>query len=118
MGGPAWGGVARRDKALEKEIARERIERLVALADQALRVGLLGRAMRYGDLAWRIKTTYQLRGSPVDGRLCRACHAFLGPGTMRVRLTRGKRSVTCLRCGAVRRRPLGSRPGAPAAQRA
>lgn len=117
MGGPASPAVARRNKGEEKAIARERIERLVTLADQAMRQGLLARAMRYGDLAWRIKTTYQLRPSPIDRRVCRNCHAFLGPATTRVRLTRGKLSTTCLRCGHVRRRPLGPRAAAPASQR-
>lgn len=99
--------MARRNKGEEKVIARERVARLVALAEEAARAGRLDRADRYADLSWRIKETYQLRGSAVDGRACRACHAFLLPGlTARVRLSGGKRSVTCLACGHVRRRLL------------
>lgn len=99
--------MARRNKAEEKAIAFERVARLVELAEQALREGRPARAHRYAELAWRVKTTYQLRGSRIDGRACRACHAFLHPGaTARVRLTEGKLSVTCLACGHVRRRPL------------
>lgn len=99
--------MARRDKGAEKSVAHERVDRLVALAAEAVREGRPDRAHRYAALAWRIKLTYQLRGSAVDGRACRACHGFLQPGaTCRVRLTEGKLSVTCLACGHVRRRPL------------
>ena len=105
--------MARRNKGAEREIARERIARLVALAEEALRERHDARADRYADLAWRVKTTYQLRGTPLDGRVCRACKAFLQPGrTSRVRLTGGKRTTTCLKCGAVRRRPLSVRRSA------
>ena len=99
--------MARRDKAQERAIARERVARLVELAEAALRAGRADRADRYADLAWRVKTTYQLRGTPLDGRVCRKCRAFLVPGrSSRVRLTGGRRSVTCLRCGTVRRKVL------------
>jgi ribonuclease P protein subunit RPR2 len=104
------GGVARRNKSEEREIARERIARLVALAEEAVRAGRFDRAHRYAELAWRIKTTYQMRGSAIDGRACRECHHFLAPGsTSRVRFSGGKRSVTCLGCGAVRRTPIARR---------
>lgn len=99
--------MARRDKGEERRIALERIARLGELARDALRAGHAERAHRYADLAWRIKTTYQLRGTAMDGRICRACRAYLAPGaTSRVRLTGARRSVTCLRCGAVRRTGL------------
>lgn len=101
--------MARRDKGAERDIARERVARLVALADAAALGGRRDRADRYVGLAWRIKTTYQLRGSGVEGRICRACHAYLGPGSSRVRIRDGRRSVTCLSCGAVRRMPLRAR---------
>ena len=96
----------RRDKKEERAIAHDRIARLVELADAAVKSGHPERADRYADLGWRVKTTYQLRGTALDGRVCRQCRAFLSAGTMRVRLQAGHRSVTCLRCGAVRRRPL------------
>jgi ribonuclease P protein subunit RPR2 len=103
--------VVRRNKGAEKSIAHERVDRLVALAEEALRAGDAPRAHRYAELAWRLKLTYQLRGSAIEGRACRACHAFLQPGaTCRVRLTEGKLSVTCLTCGHVRRRPIAPRP--------
>lgn len=99
--------LVRRNKGEERAIARDRVARLVELAEEALRAGRDERAHRYAELAWRVKTTYQLRGTAIDGRACRACHAFLQPGrTSRVRLTGGRRTATCLRCGAMRRTPL------------
>ncbi|MFA5860575.1 MAG: RNAase P [Candidatus Thermoplasmatota archaeon] len=99
--------MARRNKGEERTIAKLRVERLVKLAVDALRSQHEDRAHRYAEHAWRLKTAYKLRGSAIDGRVCRKCHAFLQPGrTSRVRLTGGKRTTTCLRCGAMRRRPI------------
>jgi ribonuclease P protein subunit RPR2 len=99
--------VARRNKGEEREIARDRLARLVALADEALKAGRRDRADRYALLAWRIKTRYQLRATPLDAAICRACFAFLKPGvTARVRLRGGFRVTTCLACGRVRRKAL------------
>lgn len=99
--------MARRNKGEEREIAAERIERLVALAEEAVLDARLDRANRYAELAWRVKTRYQMRRSALDGRICRGCLAFLRPGaTSRVRLRQGRRVTTCLACGAVRRKVL------------
>ena len=102
--------VARRNKRAERDIARERVSRLVELAEQTLAARRPDRAARYAELAWRIKTTYQLRATAIDGRRCRSCGAFLSSTTARVRLRDGVRITTCLACGAVRRRPLAARP--------
>lgn len=102
----------RRNKGEERRIAQERIEHLVALAEDALREQHVERANRYAELAWRIRLRYQLSRTAIDGRICRACHAFLHPGhSVRIRLTGGKRSATCLRCGHTRRRILAVREG-------
>lgn len=107
--------MARRDKGAEKRIAHERIERLVALATEAVRIGRQDRANRYGELCWRLKLRYQLTRTAADGRVCRACHAFLLPGaTSRVRLTGGRLTVTCLACGEARRKVLAQADAAPA----
>ena len=99
--------MARRNKGEEREVAKQRVLRLVTLAEAATRSGLKARADRYADLGWRLKTTYQIRGSAIDARICRACHAFLHPGTTaRVRIRAGRRSTTCLACGHVRRKVL------------
>jgi len=96
--------MARRDKKAERDVARERIGRLMALAERAVVARHVERAHRYADLAWRVKTKYQLRRTGAEPRICRECHAFLAAGsTARVRLTGGKRTTTCLCCGAVRR---------------
>lgn len=100
--------MVRRNKRAERDIARERVARLVELAEQALLAKRPDRAARYSELAWRVKTTYQLRGTAIDGRRCRSCGAFLSSATSRVRIRDGVRITTCLACGAVRRRPLGA----------
>ncbi len=97
----------RRDKHEERRIAESRINRLVELADAAVHVGRTDRADRYGEIAWRVKMKYQARGTAIDTRICRACHHFLAPGvTARVRLTHGRRCITCLACGVTRRKTL------------
>jgi ribonuclease P protein subunit RPR2 len=95
----------RRDKAEEKRIARQRMARLFALAEEQALQGNLERAARYAGLARRIGTRYTVRVAP-EHRLasCRGCGAYLLPGkTARVRARGGKVAVTCLACGAVRR---------------
>ncbi|HET6405529.1 MAG TPA: ribonuclease P [Candidatus Thermoplasmatota archaeon] len=99
----------RRNKRAERDIARERVHRLVELAEKALAAQRPDRAARYGELAWRVKTTYQLRQTPIDGRRCRRCGAFLSAATSRVRIRDGVRITTCLSCGGIRRRPLRGR---------
>lgn len=110
--------MARRNKGEERTIARERIARLVQLAEQATRADRRDRADRYAQLAWLIKTRYQARGTAIDGRICRKCKTFHTSATARVRVRDGRRVVTCLACGAVRRRVLARRTGVPAAVRA
>jgi len=111
--------VVRRNKGEEREIAQERIFRLMDLAAAAQRKGRADRANRYAELAWRVKTRYQIARSGLESSVCRACHAFLTPGvSARVRLTGGRRSVTCLACGATRRKVLRREPGSPTHERA
>jgi ribonuclease P protein subunit RPR2 len=99
--------VVRRNKGEERAIARERIAKLVTLADDAMRARRDDLAHRYAELAWALKTTYQLRQCGIEPRICRACKAFLVPGrTSRVRIAGGVRVTTCLRCGAIRRKVL------------
>jgi ribonuclease P protein subunit RPR2 len=103
--------VARRNKGEERGVALDRVARLADLAAEALRAGRRDRADRYAQLAWRVKTRYQLRGTAIDARICRACKAYLAPGvSSRVRLRGGRRVTTCLACGASRRKVLSSGP--------
>lgn len=103
--------MARRNKREERDIAHARVERLVELASAAAKGARTERADRYARLAWRIKTTYQLRPSAIDQRACRACGAFLSAATSRVRIRDGVRVTTCLACGKIRRKVLPPREG-------
>lgn len=106
--------MARRNKGEERDVALERVGRLLDLAVEAVHAGRIDRANRYAELGWRIKTRYQLRRTPLDTQVCRACHAFLEPGlTARVRLRQGRRVTTCLACGAIRRKVLSPGPASP-----
>ena len=108
----------RRDKGAERAVAGDRIRTLLSraraehLADHASPL-----PDRYAALALRVAQKYQT-GLPRDAKaqLCRACGAFRSPATSRTRLSGGRISTTCLRCGAVARRPLHSRPQAVAAE--
>lgn len=99
--------MARRRKGYERKIAAERIEILFRLAREAAREGREERAKRYVSLARRVGMRYNV---PVPSahktEFCKGCGAFLTPAkTSRVRLGRGRVSVTCLKCGWTRRRP-------------
>lgn len=93
------------------EVARQRRAELLELAEEAALEDRLSDADRYGELAWRLTTRYQLAASDeLKRRVCRNCHAYLVPGaTARVRIETGKVSTTCERCGRVRRVPLDGR---------
>lgn len=90
------------------EVARQRRAELLELAREAALEGRASDAARYGELAWRLTTRYQLGASQeLKRRVCRECRAYLVPGeTARVRLEGGKVSTTCTTCGRVRRVPL------------
>ena len=85
----------------------QRIDELMGLAIETAPEDL-ELANRYVEMAARLATRHRVRLRPEWRRLvCRKCRALLLPGrTSRVR-TRQNRSphtsVTCLRCGTVRR---------------
>jgi ribonuclease P protein subunit RPR2 len=89
-----------------KPLAAERIQRLFELADE-----MSGKnrelADRYVQLAWRIKTRYNVKlPSHLKRKFCRKCLSFWKPGaSCRVRVQSGRVIVTCLRCGHVTRLP-------------
>jgi len=101
----------RRNKSEERDIAEARIGRLLSLAREAAKAEP-GRADRYAGLALRVAQRYQT-GLPAAAKreACRKCGAYRTSATSRTRLRAGRVSVTCLRCGTVRRRPLGIRQG-------
>ncbi|MEM0017006.1 MAG: ribonuclease P [Candidatus Korarchaeum sp.] len=98
-----------RSKAREKEIASQRIRRLLKLADEIYREDKV-LAMTYGDLARRIAMRSRVR-IPREWRwrFCKHCKKLLYPGiNMSVR-ARSKRMphlvLRCDECGRVSRRP-------------
>ncbi len=87
-------------------IARERIDRLHALAREATTEGDDDRAREYVALARRIAERNRLRLPRQFGRTtCDACDRYLRPGyNARVRLQDGHVVTTC-ECGAHHRYP-------------
>jgi RNase P subunit RPR2 len=98
----------RRDKGEERALAERRIRTLLSLA-RAERLADRTSALpdRYAALSLRVAQKYQT-GLPRDAKaqLCRACGAYRTPATSRTRLSGGRIATTCLRCGAIARRPL------------
>jgi len=89
-----------------RNLAEKRIERLLKLAGEVFRQ-YPERADRYVELAWKIKTRYNVRlPSHLKRKFCRKCLSFWVPGfSCRVRLHSGRVNITCLRCGRVVRLP-------------
>lgn len=96
-----------RDKAQARRAVAARIGYLLDLAAEAEPE----RSARYVRLAWRLSTRHRIRMGPeAKARFCRRCFRYLKPGaSVRTRVEKGRVVTTCLHCGAVRRRPLGSR---------
>ena len=93
----------RRDKRLEKKIARERIDYLLERAvkwkerDYEL-------ARRYVELARKIAMKYRVKLRPEQKRLfCKGCFYPYRSDRVRVRVKKGRVIVTCLNCGRIRR---------------
>ena len=90
----------------EETIARERIERLQSMADDAVREGRDERAREYVRRARRIAERHRLRlPEAFSHSICRTCDAYLVPGNnARVRTQSGHVVVTC-DCGSQARYP-------------
>ncbi len=93
-----------------REVALERIERLLKLADE---VYILNEALsrRYVELALKIATRSRVRiPRPWKDRLCKKCLSILKPGVncrIRIRSYREKHIVIkCLKCGHIIRIPV------------
>jgi ribonuclease P protein subunit RPR2 len=96
-------------------IARDRVARLFALADQERSQGDLSRSHRYVRLARRIGMRYTVRISGVlREQYCRSCSAYWVEGrTVTTRLRGGIRVRTCRVCHRIRRTRLTPRPEGP-----
>ena len=98
----------RRDKGEERAVAERRIRTLLSRARaEHLADGASALPHRYAALSLRVAQRYQT-GLPADAKaqVCRACGTFRTSATSRTRLSGGRLATTCLRCGAVARRPL------------
>lgn len=90
-----------------RAIAAERVERLLELAEASFQ-DHPDFSDRYVQLAWRLKTRYNLKLPPrLKGKFCRKCLSFWSPGvSCRVRIRQSSVTITCLRCGRVIRLPF------------
>ncbi|MBX0294600.1 ribonuclease P protein component 4 [Haloarcula nitratireducens] len=90
----------------ETTIARERIDRLRAMAREAVGEGREDRAREYVRTARRIAERHRLRlPREFERSICRSCDTFLVPGrNARVRTQSGHVVVTCS-CGEHSRYP-------------
>ncbi|RLF65467.1 MAG: ribonuclease P [Thermoplasmata archaeon] len=88
-------------------IVRERIEILMNLAKEFTERNEIDLARDYIKLARRIAMKYNYKMPRIYKRfICKKCNAYLLPGkTARVRINRGKVSITCTLCGSVKRYP-------------
>jgi ribonuclease P protein subunit RPR2 len=99
--------VAKRDA---RGVARERIDRLFELAESEALAGNDPRSKRYVSLALRIGERHKVR-TGFKRRYCPACHLFfVPPRNLRVRVGKGRVTMTCLSCGHIVRYPV-SRAG-------
>ncbi|MCI4369194.1 MAG: hypothetical protein L3K09_06500 [Thermoplasmata archaeon] len=98
-------------------VAHERVADLFGLALSESAGGSSSLADRYVTIARRVGMRYNVRFPPEYREYsCRACSVFWVEGrSVRTRLRSGVRVRTCLRCGHVRRVPLGVRTSSPMA---
>lgn len=102
----------RRNKGEEKQTARRRIDRLLTAARSEALGPDRDLADRHAGLALRVARRHQTGLRPDQkAQVCRRCGAYRTHDSSRVRLRAGKITTTCLRCGAVHRRPLAPRRG-------
>ena len=87
------------------DLGEERMRRLLALAEVAVREDRPERARRYVELSQRISAKTQVP-MPRDFNVCRRCGIPLISGlNSRVRLNNHMVCVTCGMCGEIRRKP-------------
>ncbi len=94
-------------------IARERIQLLLGMAEQRALAGEMELANRYAQLARKIGMRYQApMPKGFNLRFCRRCMSYLVPGrNARFRTSAGRITRHCLGCGAVYRIPMKERSG-------
>ncbi len=95
----------KREKRLEKRIARERIKILFDLM-QRVKGEDYELARRYVELARRIAMRYRIRLGKLKMLYCKKCLYPYKSGRFRVRIQKSRVIITCLNCGYVRRIPI------------
>lgn len=88
-----------------QQIGADRIDRLLALSEEAVRNGRDDRARRYIEIAMGISGKTRVR-MPKEKRFCKNCHLPMMPGVnCTVRLSEHKVVTRCDACGEIRRLP-------------
>lgn len=88
-----------------RSIARERMNRLLSLAEEEALKGNIERGRRYVELARKIGMRTNTR-MPKGFMFCEQCDVPLVPGrNCRVRLRSNHVSIRCFDCGYVKRHP-------------
>jgi ribonuclease P protein subunit RPR2 len=96
----------RREKRLERKIARERISILLSKADE-IKFENYELARRYVELARRIAMRYRIRLPKNQKRkFCKNCLYPYRHDRVRVRVRKSRIMITCLNCGFIRRIPI------------
>ena len=99
----------KKNKAVARNIAQERIEYLFGLARDELSIDP-GRSERYVSLARKIGMRHRVSiPAELKRNLCRKCGSLLVSGnTSRTRFKNGYVVITCLKCGGIKRYPFKS----------
>ncbi|WP_370573289.1 ribonuclease P protein component 4 [Methanomethylovorans sp.] len=94
----------KKSKNLAKDLAMERIQRLFELADAEYSSNSI-RSDEYVLLARKIGMRYLVRfPRELKVRFCKSCGSYLVPGgNCRIRLKGRYITISCLKCGNVRR---------------
>ncbi len=96
----------RREKRLERKIARERISILLCKADES-KFDNYELARRYVELARKIAMRYRIRLPKNQKRMfCKRCLYPYRHDKIRVRIRKSRIMITCLNCGFIRRIPI------------
>ncbi len=95
----------RRNKKLERKIAKERIEYLLSKADE-IKYDDYELSKRYIELTRKIALKYRIRLGKRKYRFCKKCRYPYRADKIRVRISKGVVRITCLNCGYVRRIPI------------
>jgi ribonuclease P protein subunit RPR2 len=96
----------RREKRLERKIAKERIEILFKMMEK-MKDEDYELARRYVELARRIAMKYRLKlPKRFKVLFCKKCLYPYKSGRFRVRVRKSRVIITCLNCGYERRIPI------------